>query len=107
MLSLNNKNRAELRNKYSAVELVIINEISMASRKLMYEIYKRLKEIFSPSKNIPSGRKLILLCEGFYQLLPVQAKPLFKCDGASTPKAFVSGDLWLNFKLAELAQVMC
>ena len=53
LLPLNDTNYAELSNKYSEVKLVSTNEISMVSRKLVYEIYKHLNEIFSPFKDIP------------------------------------------------------
>ena len=39
LLPLNNVNKAELRNKYSEVELVIIDEISMVSGKSFYQIH--------------------------------------------------------------------
>ena len=68
----------------------------MVSEKLMYQIHKRLKETFSPFKNIPFGGNSIRFCEDFHQ--PVQAKYLFKCNEESTPEAFISVDLWINFK---------
>ena len=45
-LPLNDANKAELRNKYSEVELVIIDEIPMVSSKLFCQIHKHLNEIF-------------------------------------------------------------
>ena len=42
LFPLNDKNRAVLRNKYSRVEIIIIDEIYMISRKLMYQIHKCL-----------------------------------------------------------------
>ena len=48
LFPLNDANKAELRNKYSEVELVIIDAISMVSGKLFYQIHKRLNEIFGP-----------------------------------------------------------
>ena len=39
---LNDANKAKLRNKYSDAELVTIDEISMVSSKLFYQIHKRL-----------------------------------------------------------------
>ena len=55
LLPLNDANKTELRNKYSEVELVIINEISMVSSKLFHQIHKGLNEIFSPGKEVPYG----------------------------------------------------
>ena len=43
LLPLNDANKAELKNKYSEVELVIIDEISMVSTKLSYQIHKTFK----------------------------------------------------------------
>ena len=42
LLPLNDANKTELRNKFSEVELVIIDEISMVLSKLFYQIRKRL-----------------------------------------------------------------
>ena len=41
-LPLNDKNKAELRNRYSEVELVSIDKIAMVPNKLLYQIHKRL-----------------------------------------------------------------
>ena len=57
ILLLDDANKAELRSKYSEVELVIIDEISMVSGKLFYQIHMRLNEIFSPGQDIPFGVK--------------------------------------------------
>ena len=62
LLPLNDAKIAELRNKYSEVELVIIDKISMVSSKLFYQTHKCLNEIFSPGQDIPFGRKSILVC---------------------------------------------
>ena len=53
LILLSDKNRAELRNKYSNVQIVIIDEISMVSGKLLYQFHKRLNEIFSLQQDIP------------------------------------------------------
>ena len=55
LLLLNDANKAELRNKYAEVELVIIDEISVVSGRIFYQIYKRLNETFSPGQDIPFG----------------------------------------------------
>ena len=84
LLPLNNANKAELRNKYSEVELVIIDEISMVSGKLVYQIHKILNEIFSPGRDIPFGGKSIVVCGDLYQLLPVNTKPVFTYNVTET-----------------------
>ena len=40
------------------VQIVLIVEISMVSGKLLYQIHKRLNEIFSPQQGIHFGGKL-------------------------------------------------
>ena len=64
LLLMNDTNKAELRNKYSEVEIVIIDEISMVSSKLFYQIHKRLNEIFRPGQDVPFGVKSVLVCGG-------------------------------------------
>ena len=107
LLPLNDANKAELRNKYSEVELVIIDEISMVSSKLFYQIHKRLNEIFSPAQDVPFGGKSVLVCGDLCQLPPVRAKPVFTFNDTETMEGFISIDLWRKFRLAELDEVMC
>ena len=106
LLPLNNANKAELKNKYSEVEFVIIDGISMVSGKLFYQIHKRLNEIFSPGQDIPFCGKSIVVCGDLYQLPPVNAKPVFTFNVTETMEGFISMDLWHKFKLVELDQVM-
>ena len=77
LLPLNDANKAELRNKYSKVELVIIEEMSMVSSKLVYQIHKFLNEIFRPRQDVSFGGKYVLVCGDLCQLPPVRAKPVF------------------------------
>ena len=102
LLPLNDANKAELRNKFSEVELVIIDEISIASSKLFYQIHKRLNEIFNLGQDVPFGRKSVLVCGDLYQLPPVRAKPVFTFNDTKTMEGFISIDLWRKFRLAEL-----
>ena len=74
--------------------------------ELMYYRHNRSNKTFSPSKDMLLGGKLLLVCGNFYQLPPVQANSLLKCDKTSTPEAFVSVDLWLNTELVELDQII-
>ena len=78
LLPLNDTNKSELRNKYSEVELVIVDEVSMVSSKLFYQIHKRLNEIFSSGQDVPFGRKSVLVCADLCQLPPVPSKLVFK-----------------------------
>ena len=106
LLPLNDGNKAELRNKYSEVELVIIDEISMVSSKLFNQIHKSLNEIFSPGQDVPFGGKSLLVRGDLCQLPPVRAKPVFTFNDTETMEGFISLDLWHKFRLAELDQVM-
>ena len=106
LMPLSDKNRAGLRNKYSKVQIVIIDKISMVSGKLLYQIHKRLNEIFSPQQDIPFGGKWVLVCGDLYQLPPVQAKPAFMFNETETSEGFLMLDLWHKFKLAELTETM-
>ena len=106
LLLLNDANKAVLRNKYSEVELVIIDEILMVSSKLFYQIHKSLNEIFSPGQDVPLGRKSVLIHGDLCQLPPVRANPVFTFDDTETMERFRSRDLWRKFRLAELNQVI-
>ena len=106
LMPLSDKNCAELRNKYSEVQIVIIDEISMVSGKLLYQIHKRLNEIFNPQQDIPFGGKSVLICRDLYQLPPVQAKPVLMFNETKTSEGFLML-LWHKFKLAELIEIMC
>ena len=107
LMSLSDKNRAELRNKYSDVQIVIIDEISMVSSKLLYQIHKRLNEIFSPQQDIPfDGKSVFLVCGDLCQLPPVQGKPVFMFIETRSSKGFLMLDLRHKFKLAELTEIM-
>ena len=62
LMQLIDENLAELRNIYSEIQIFIIDEISIVSNKLLYQIHKRLNEIFNPQQDIPSGGKSVLVC---------------------------------------------
>ena len=86
--------------------LVIIDEISMVSSKLIYQIHKHLNEIFGPGHDVPFGGKSVLVCEDLCQLLPVCEKSVFTFSGTETWEGFICMDVWHKFRLAELDQVM-
>ena len=86
------------------MELLIIDEISLVSSKLFYQVHKRVNEIFWPRQDIPFGGKSVLVCGDLYQLLLVRVKPVFTFNESETMKGFISSDL--SFRLAELDQVM-
>ena len=79
-LPLNDANKAELRNKYSEVDLVNLDKTSMVSSKLFYQTYK-LKYILL--------EKVFYLVENLFWFVE---------------NSFMN--LWRKFKLEELDQVM-
>ena len=93
ILPLNDASKAELRNKYSEVELIIIDEISMVSNKLFYQVHKNMNEIFCPGQDFPFGRKSVIICGDMYQLPPVRAKPVFIFNETETMEGFISSDI--------------
>ena len=74
---------------------------------MLFKIHQRLLEIFQCSSNIPFAGKSVLLCGDLYQLPPVRAKPIFLFDDSETLiQGVISMDLWRNFKIAELTEIM-
>ena len=67
---LNDQQRAALRNKLSEVRLIIIDEISMVSSVLFYQVNQRLNEIFGYSGNEPFAGLPVIVCGDFFQLPP-------------------------------------
>ena len=107
LMSLSDKNHAELRNKYSEVQIDITDEILMVSGKLLHQIHKRLNEIFIPEQDIPFCRKSVLVRGDFYQLPLVQAKLVFMFNETEKSKGFLILHLWHKMKLAKLTEIMC
>ena len=71
MFPLSDKNWVLLRNKYSEVQLIIIDEISIVPSKLLFQVHQRLIEIFESPSNILFAGKSVILCGDLYQLPPV------------------------------------
>ena len=80
ILSLSNKIRALVRNKYSGVQLIIIDKTSMVPNKLLFHVRQRLIENFESPSDIPFAGKSVMPCGDLYQLPPVGAKPFFMFD---------------------------
>ena len=62
LFSLNDQQKASLRNKLSEVSIIIIDEISMVPRKLFIQLNHRLIEIFGCNKNILFAGLSVLVC---------------------------------------------
>ena len=68
--------RASLRNKYSEISAIIIDEISMVSDKLLKDIHLRLCEIAGVSTQILFAGKTVIAVGDFFQLPPVMGRPI-------------------------------
>ena len=60
-----------------------------------------MKYLFNPGQDIPFGGKSILVCRDLCQLPSVRVKPIFTFN-----ETYVSMDLWIQFRLAEIDQIM-
>ncbi|XP_030284360.1 uncharacterized protein LOC115588118 [Sparus aurata] len=89
-----------LRAKYSSLQLLIIDEISMVDHKLLAYIHGRLRQIKQSGDYSPFGNVSVIAVGDFYQLPPVKGRPLYLDD-------LEGGDLWSRlFKVAELKTVV-
>ena len=97
---------ATLRNRFSKVQLIILDDISMVSKEVLYQIHQCLIEIFKLPDQ-PFAGKSILAVGDLYQLPPVNAKPVYAYTFDFTQSMdYLSIDFWRLFKLVELTQVM-
>ena len=100
---LSDKKRSMLRNKLSELCVIIIDEISMVSNKLLLFIHQRLVEIFGCNYDLPFAGVSIIVCGDFYQLPPIQQKPIYA--DFNDPILNIA-HCWRYFKIAELTEVM-
>ena len=86
------------------LKILIIDEISMISRKVLSYIHGRLrqiKQIKSTNRTAFFGNVSILAVGDFYQLPPVNAKPLVEKNSQD------GLDIWHdNFKIVSLDEIM-
>ena len=92
MLDFSSEKLDETRKSLENVEIVIIDEFSMVSSDNLYNLDKRLKEIFL-SKEIFGGRSVLLVGD-IMQLGPVRAAPIY-----SEPKSLDSQALFHSEQL--------
>ena len=72
MFPLNDRQRTSLRNKPSEVRFIIIDENSMVSSMIFYQVNERLNELFRCCDSACFGGLPVLVCGNFYQLPPVK-----------------------------------
>ena len=100
---LSDKKQCMLQNKYSQLLVIIIDEISMVSNKLLLNVHKRLVEIFGCSPDIPFAGISVIACGDFYQLPSIQQRPVYaKFDDVMLNISHC----WRLFKIAELTELM-
>ena len=101
--SLPHERLSTLRYELSGLKLIIIDEISMVSNRMLKYIHERLKQIFgTPDSLMFAGVSLIAVGD-FYQFPPIRAKPVFapfknNCFNICHP--------WREFQMIELDQIM-
>ena len=100
---LNDKKRSTLRRQLSEVKVIVIDEISMVSNYLLLHIHQRLKEIFGTLEDTPFSGISILAFGDFYQLPPINARPVY---GEYKDPLLNIAPLWRLFKMGELTEVM-
>ena len=102
--SLPHERLSILRYKLKDLKLIIMNEISMVSNKMLKHIHERLKQIFgTPDSMLFAGISLIAVGD-LYQLPPIKVKHVFsdyknECFNLCHP--------WRLFQIIELDQTMC
>ena len=101
-LSLRDTKREELRILFEELQLIIIDECSMVSADALYDVHRRLQEIFV-SKDFFGG-KSILLVGDLMQLPPVKGRPIFakpKCE-KNVSLWSSNENLWSSFEVITL-----
>ena len=106
LFPLNSNILAALRSKYADVELIILDEFSMVSKKVVYQMRRRLLEIFNLPNLLFAGRSNLVV-GNFHQLPPVRAVSVYASSlDADHPESYIANDLWRMFSFAELTEVM-
>lgn len=72
MFPLNDRQRTSLRNKPSEVRFIIIDENSVVSSMIFYQVNERLNKLFRCRDSACFGGLPVLACGNFYQLPPVK-----------------------------------
>ena len=71
--------KASLRNRLSKVRMVLIDELSMVSSDLFYQIHAKLVEIFLCTVIVAFAGLAVVLLGDFLQMPPVRGKPIYAC----------------------------
>lgn len=87
-----------LRAKFSRLQIVIIDEISMVDHNLLAYVHGRLRQVKQTGDFSPFGNVSVIAVGDFYQLPPVKGKPLYSCP--------LGVDLWCGFSIVELTTIV-
>lgn len=88
-----------LRAKYSSLQILIIDEISMVDHNFLAYIHGRLRQIKQSGDHSPFGNASVIVVGDFFQLPLVREKPLYVDN--------VGIDLWSSlFRVAELTTIV-
>ena len=88
------------------VELIMIDEISMVTLKLFYQMHWRLIEILNLPILAFAGRSVLVVGD-FYQLSPVHTMSLYACSlNADHAGSYIPNNLRRMFSFTELTEVM-
>ena len=86
-----------MRNKLPELRLIIIDEISMVSSVLFFQVHQQLTEIFRYSGKELFAELPVIVCGDFCQLSPVKVSPVY--SSAISIKGFLALDLWKKFQM--------
>ena len=81
----------------------MIDEISLVSNDLLFNIRLRLVEIFGCQGNKPFPGSTVITIADFFQLPPIRARPVYMHYGVNW-KNFEP--LWMQFKVVQLTEIM-
>ena len=97
---LNDKKKAEIRNNFSQLKVLIIDEVSMVGADLLYRIHLRLSDAFQTNpKLVPFGGINVVLVGDLLQLPPVKGIPVFSTPNLSQFEGMENvKPLWHEFK---------
>ena len=102
--SLPHERLSTLQYKLNYLKLIIIDEISMVSNKMLKHIHERLKQIFgTPNSMLYAGISLIKVGD-LYQIPPIKAKHIFS---EYENDCFNISHLWSVFEMSKLDQITC
>ncbi|XP_044191554.1 uncharacterized protein LOC122969696 [Thunnus albacares] len=87
-----------LRAKFSQLQILIIDEISMVDHNLLTYVHGRLRQLKHTGDFSPFGNVSVIAVGDFYQLPPVKGKPLHNSQ--------VGVDLWCHFSVVELKTIV-